>query len=207
MTDITGVPAFGGGGFAARQIPDQPVPAVPEVAKSATDGSATSTRDETSRGQNGSNTNADREKPQNDAAYAPSARHDENIIAGPTPAFQASVLEVESDLKNVIAKVEAKRTQLADEAAIAPSPAPSGKSADTDTRMGATSSPDAPTEARTRDVNESALSAETSAPKAETAPPQAKPTGSATAPTETVDPETAHAGPAASQSTPYDPQS
>jgi len=194
MTDITGVPAFGGGGFASRQLPETPKPVVQEVAKPAADGSATNSQGETLRGQNGADYQSKRDSNDADQKRRDAVR-DDIVLSGPTPSFQASILEVEKDLRNVIARVEAKRTQQADEAAIAPrassvaEPEQTDQTPDTD--QATTASPLAPT------GTDDEPPAQDHAPSA----PQA-----ATAPTETVDPEVARSGPAATQETPYDPQ-
>lgn len=156
MSDVSGIPAFGGGGFAYRQVEAQPTQAVPEITSGANNGSATSNRGQDLPGQN-SHADQNREltlrrakreslapaqaseqgSQQNAAAQArneeasadkAAVREDgrvelsgKDVHVGPTPAFQASVLEVDRDLRNVIAQVEAKRTQASDEAAIAPS--------------------------------------------------------------------------------------
>ncbi|WP_460275240.1 hypothetical protein [Celeribacter sp. ULVN23_4] len=134
MTNLTGVPSFGGGGFAFRQPPDPPEPAVPQVAKTALNGTATYTKGNELPGQNGTKLSYERTT---DEASATSARRTsmsedqsahtaydpdlpDDILVGPTPAFQASVLEVELDLRNTIAELAAKRSQSTDEAAIAP---------------------------------------------------------------------------------------
>ncbi|SLN57428.1 hypothetical protein AQS8620_02540 [Aquimixticola soesokkakensis] len=52
-------------------------------------------------------------------AIAPPERFDPDMLTGPTPAFQASILEVESDLRNVLARIESERAIQADSAAIA----------------------------------------------------------------------------------------
>ncbi|AJE47743.1 hypothetical protein [Celeribacter indicus] len=143
MTTITGVPAFGGGGFAFRPSPDPPRPAVPPIAETATDGAATFTNGNGFAGQTGAaftrhhgagghggsgDPSGDPQAGKRDArtgSMAP-ARDPlpDDVIAGPTPAFQASVLEVERDLRMAIARLEAKRAREADEAAIAPVPRP-----------------------------------------------------------------------------------
>lgn len=137
MTDILGVPAFGGGGFSQRVPPDQPRPSIPHIAQPANDGTSTSQKGRDLPGQNGdthsktrstSDAAQDAPKARGDGKTTPDAwdepkRLDPYTLTGPTPAFQASVLEMESDLRNVIAQVEAKRALKTDESAIAPSPA------------------------------------------------------------------------------------
>ena len=220
MTDISGVPAFGGGGFAHRQPPEQPRPAVPEPAKTATDGSATFNKGSDLPGQNGLKFQLGYRKstgegpapaadnPARTTAPSEGAREmrgdvdldQKNLLTGPTPAFQASVLEVEQDLRHVIAQVEAKRTQKADEAAIAPtSPEPR---AHNEGRAGASERADqkapadhqGPPEQQAADdganAKDSLASTAASYERAAQTPPP--------------DREAAYAGPAATPSTPYD---
>jgi|GEM_PF-6944661 hypothetical protein len=131
MTNVTGVPAFGGGGFAFRQPPDPPEPAVPQVTGTALNGTATYTKGNELPGQNGtditypksaetSRSKAVTVSDNGERAAIFGEKLPEDALVGPTPAFQASVLEVELDLRNALAEIAAKRTQSADEAAIAP---------------------------------------------------------------------------------------
>lgn len=216
MTDMLGMQGFGGGNIAYRQPPENPRPAVPEISASENNGSATFTKDQNLRGQNGSENVAKRDDTnaretrkeaarEDRAAYAPTdrndtrqtrePRNDENVIAGPTPAFQASVLEVERDLKNVIAKVEAKRTALADEAAIAPrASAPEASEPTFESGAGtpaATSSDTAPVTTATKSAEPEVQTSKPETPDA----PQAQ--------TQPSDPAAAPSGPAAAQETPY----
>ncbi|MFT6526662.1 MAG: hypothetical protein ACJAYH_000345 [Celeribacter sp.] len=131
MSDILGVPAFGGGGISHRPPPDHLGPKVPEVTAIANDASATFNKGTDLPSQNGDSFDTSKSKRDDAGAYAPSDPHeklfekphfDADTLTGPTPSFQASLLEVESDLRNVIAQVEAKRAQKSDAAAIAPAP-------------------------------------------------------------------------------------
>lgn len=131
MSDIFGVPAFGGGGVSLRSPPQNLGQTVPSVAATADDSSATFNKGSTLPGQNGDSFGTTQSVREDAGAYAPSDPRDALIqqqpldadtLTGPTPAFQASLLEVESDLRNVIARVEAKRAQISDAAAIAPAP-------------------------------------------------------------------------------------
>ncbi|RPE71837.1 hypothetical protein EDD53_0967 [Pacificibacter maritimus] len=127
MTDLFGVQAVSGGGT-IRSNADLSVPAVPKVAE-ATHGGDTGDNQKANlprqTGESGSKTIAQDQsgpyepKPVSDT-NTPREDYDPNMLTGPTPSFQASVLEVESDLRNIIAQVEAKRAITLDEAAIAP---------------------------------------------------------------------------------------
>ncbi|WP_417271355.1 hypothetical protein [Celeribacter sp.] len=196
MTDISGVPAFGGGGFVARQAPDTLEPVVREAAEPATtNGSAAQSQGETLLGQNGTYNQSNHDSSDADQKRRDAVR-DETVLTGPTPAFQASILDFERDLRNVIARIEAKRTQQADEAAIAPRAVemsiPAAQNAEaTETGQIPPVTPLASTEAMEPPAEQPAL------PVAQMV----------TAPAEPVDPEAVHSGPAATQNTPYDPQS
>ncbi|WP_417260051.1 hypothetical protein [Celeribacter sp.] len=192
MTDISGVPAFGGGGFVERQAPDTPEPVVREVAEPATtNGSAAQSQGETLLGQNGTYNQSNHDSSDADQKRRDAVR-DETVLTGPTPAFQASILDFERDLRNVIARIEAKRTQQADEAAIAPRAV----------EMSIPAAQDA--QATVPPVTPLASTEAMEPPAEQPALPVAQ---MVTAPAEPVDPEAAHSGPAATQNTPYDPQS
>ncbi|MBW6417010.1 hypothetical protein [Celeribacter sp. PS-C1] len=195
MTNIAGVPALGGGGFAFRQPPDPPKPDVPQIAETALNGTATYTKGNELPGQNGeilsykldevsdasSATEAERAMK---AVYGiDTSELPDDILTGPTPAFQASVLEVELDLRNTIAEIAAKRTQAEDEAAIAPRSAAKAEGA----------------EARPPE------DAATSAPEVEAIDMATEEVlALSDAPAEAIDPETRLSGPAAVQRTPFD---
>jgi hypothetical protein len=131
MSELLGVPAFGGGGFSNRPPPDQPGPTVPAVAALASDSSATFNKGANLPGQNGDTNTKTKQVHEESGAYAPRdprevsearAQFDPNMLTGPTPSFQTSILEMESDLRTVIARVEAKRAMHFDGNAIAPAP-------------------------------------------------------------------------------------
>lgn len=195
MTNIAGVPAFGGGGFAFRQPPDPPKPDVPQIAETALNGTATYTKGNELPGQNGDILSYKIDEASDASSVTASERamaseYDtdktelpDDILTGPTPAFQASVLEVELDLRNTIAEIAAKRTQVEDEAAIAPRNAAKAESAEAT----------APVEAAT---NASEDSAKDMAAKEVMA--------LSDAPAEAIDPEARLSGPAAVQRTPFD---
>lgn len=200
MTNLTGVPSFGGGGFAFRQPPDPPEPAVPQVAETALNGTATYTKGNELPGQNGTKLSYERttdetstssarrtsmsEYQSANAAYDPDLPDD--ILVGPTPAFQASLLEVELDLRNTIAELAAKRSQSTDEAAIAP--------ATTASRQANEQAPE-PTEA----LSDSSATSESDADDS-----AANNAANNAAVSEDQDPEARFAGPAAVLPTPYD---
>jgi hypothetical protein len=182
-----GVPAFGGGGFAFRQPPDPPEPAVPQVAGTALNGTATYTKGNELPGQNGTDVTYDDTTGTSQTDAVNGAASDtvasrftlgedlpEDILVGPTPAFQASVLEVELDLRNALAEIAAKRSQTTDEAAIAPATS-------TPTTTGADRA-----SVQARDLAQDTQTALTATPS------------------EAQDPEARHSGPAAVLRTPYD---
>ncbi|WP_417274576.1 hypothetical protein [Celeribacter halophilus] len=205
MTNVTGVPAFGGGGFAFRQPPDPPKPDVPEIAETALNGTTTYTKGNELPGQNGDILTY----PRTDASEAdtatgavptsvvehPSAAQNalpEDVLVGPTPAFQASVLEVRMDLRNAIAEHAAKRTQSEDEAAIAPS-AHSQSAGMSDAR-----SASMPDRVPLENGNEATRDAHAEQQAVE------QTLSLSAVPAEAIDPESRYAGPAAVQPTPFD---
>ncbi|SFJ04369.1 hypothetical protein [Celeribacter neptunius] len=209
MTNIAGVPAFGGGGFAFRQPPDPPEPAVPQIAETALNGTATYTKGNELPGQNGeplsyrlpevseeSEANVTASEKAMTESYDISERLPEDVLTGPTPAFQASVLEVELDLRNTIAELAARRSQAADERAIAAaaseqrSDAPTSVQAQRQTAEETTEAPDTTAEDSATDYAEDSAKAQTTALSA--------------TPSEAQDPEAQYAGPAAVLRTPYD---
>lgn len=185
MTNITGVPAFGGGGVAFRQPPDPPQPAVPAISQTGLNGAATYTKGNELPGQNGANfsyrssSEAEEEErgsapkpaPETDADFETTSKHPDDILTGPTPAFQASVLEVELDLRNALAEIAAKRTQAADEAAISPVEQPPE-----DSRPSDISRPDRTALSELSDTRDAAT------------PPDQSPTGSEADPSQTSTP-------------------
>lgn len=203
MTNVTGVPAFGGGGFAFRQPPDPPKPDVPKIAETALNGTATYTKGNELPGQNGDILTYPREiDAEADTAAVPTYVTEyplaaqnalpEDVLAGPTPAFQASVLEVRMDLRNAIAEHAAKRTQSEDEAAIAPSPRSQSD------EMSDTRSASMPDRVPLEDGSEATIDAHAEQQAVEQTLPLSA------APAEAIDPESLYAGPAAVQPTPFD---
>ncbi|WP_417245658.1 hypothetical protein [Celeribacter sp.] len=197
MTNVTGVPAFGGGGFAFRQPPDPPKPDVPKIAETALNGTATYTKGNELPGQNGDILTYPRESDAEadttsvavptfvaEHPFAAQNALPKDVLAGPTPAFQASVLEVRMDLRNAIAEHAAKRTQSEDEPAIAPSAR--SQSAGKSDRVPLENRNEATRDAHVeQQVVEQTLSL-------------------SAAPAEATDPESRYAGPAAVQPTPFD---
>lgn len=191
MSDLLGVPAFGGGGVSLRSLPVNPGQTVPDVAAIADDTSATLNKGINVPGQNGDSFDISQSNRDNAGAYAPldprdalaQRQHlDVDTLTGPTPAFQASLLEVESDLRNVIARVEAKRAQISDATAIAPAPQINASHNVSESQASAALSPSAQT---------------ASAPNVATQAPQAE------APIDALDREAAYSGRAATPETPY----
>jgi hypothetical protein len=203
MSDILGVPAFGGGGALYKPTPDQPEPTVPAVAALASDSSATFNKGANLPSQNGE---TDTKKAQEQSgAYAPQdprdaaearAQFDPYILTGPTPSFQASVLEMESDLRNVIAQVEAKRALKSDEGAITPM----SKSGEADARIVKTTEAEQSPTSR-RDQRETPTSVELHETSSQPAPQFAAQQDVTQA--QVQDREAAYAGQAATLTTPY----
>lgn len=204
MSDLFGVPAFGGGGISHRPPPDHLGPKVPEVAAIASDASATFNKGSNLPGQNGDSFDTSKSKRDDAGAYAPSdprsaatdkPRFDADTLTGPTPSFQASLLEVESDLRNVIAQVEAKRAQDSDASAIAPAPRSTADSAiaDGEQQDKAALSPTA-----RRDLRDN-----TPKPDVPSAPDVAVKAPQVEVQTEIQDREAAYSGRAATPDTPY----
>lgn len=118
------VPSFANGAIISRPPSEATAQAVPKVAPPETDGSATSTkREDLPERQNHDSRDHD---PDKDGA-APSKRADpkpdpEEILAGPTPAFQASLPEIQRDLQVQIARLEAARQHRDDNTATPSTP-------------------------------------------------------------------------------------
>ena len=201
MSDFNGMPAFGVGGLAMRHPLETSKQAVPEVAKTATDGSATNKRGDTSSDQNGAYSQSKRDSVVSEQQRKDAVR-DETVLTGPTPAFQASILEVEKDLRNVIARVEAKRTQQSDEAAIAPRAAQGDAQA-----AQKTDRPEASHDGAAKGVADVSTAGSVDRGEAPEQVRDAPAPQTVPAPSQSGDPEAAHSGPAATQSTPYSPPS
>ena len=109
MSDSFGQISVGPASHAARPAPQAPRPAVP-----ATEGARSS----------GTATDHSRSR---DADDAPRRRPALDPQPGPPPSFEASLLELESDLQSVIKRVEAAREKARDLHAVdpeRPSPTP-----------------------------------------------------------------------------------
>ncbi|MBU2935465.1 MULTISPECIES: hypothetical protein [Pacificibacter] len=202
MSDILGVSAFGGSGVSLRSPPQNLGQTMPKVAATADDTSATFNKGSTLPSQNGDSFDTTQSIREDAGAYAPTDPRDAlvqkqpldaDILTGPTPAFQASLLEVESDLRNVIARVEAKRAQISDAAAIAPAPQKDSANSVSGSQNSLEISPTA-----RRDLREVTPKTETQpAPEVKIESPQAE------VQTEALDREAAYAGRAAIPETPY----
>lgn len=202
MSDILGVPAFGGGGGSLRPPPVDLGQTVPEVTAIADDTSATFNNGSNLPSQNGDSFDSSQVNHDTAGAYAPSdprdtltekPHFDTDTLTGPTPAFQASLLEVESDLRNVIARVEAKRAQVSDAAAIAPAPQTTMSNTGSGSQDTAALAPTA-----RRDLRD-----ETSKVDTQTALDLAAKAPQAEVQTEILDREAAYSGRAATPETPY----
>ncbi len=105
MAEFNGIPPVGNSSV-VRPAPMAPPPAVPGVEASLKGGGLSGRMDAQGRapgpGRTGlqSSGTADEDRPR---------QADRDQLAGPSPAFQASVLELELDLQNTIARVEAAR--------------------------------------------------------------------------------------------------
>ncbi|MGB5557223.1 MAG: hypothetical protein WBN04_04330 [Paracoccaceae bacterium] len=107
MSDIIGPISVGPASHAARPAPQAPHPAVPSLENSQSSGTATDDK---------------RRDPDLTARRSLQAL---DPMPGPPPAFEASLLELESDLQSVIKRVAAAREKARDLHAVAPeSPSP-----------------------------------------------------------------------------------
>ncbi len=197
MSDLFGVQSFRNGGDVSSSPPVQPRQDAAAVAAISDDPAAQMRNDAHSFNKNG-NVDVHRSKNDDSGAYAPSAPRDasrnepqldEKTLAGPTPAFQVSLLEMESDLRTVIAQVEAKRAHTHDGDNIARP----------HSREDSTSQAQMPR----ADKGQHALAAPANAPDTtEMAAPVEAPKSAA--PNNIQDRETAYFGTAAQLETPYD---
>ncbi|MEN8832709.1 hypothetical protein, partial [Pacificibacter sp.] len=192
------------GGDVSSSPPVQPRQDAAAVAAISDDPAAQMRNDAHSFNKNGnvdvprSKVDVPRSKNDDSGAYAPSAPRnasqnepqlDEKTLAGPTPAFQVSLLEMESDLRTVIAQVEAKRAHTHD----------GDNAAQPHSREDVTSQAQMPR----ADKDQHSLAAPTSAPNTtEMASPVEAPKSAA--PNNIQDREAAYFGSAAQLETPYD---
>ncbi|MEN8873638.1 MAG: hypothetical protein ABF285_06135 [Pacificibacter sp.] len=204
MSDLFGVQSFRNGGDVSSSPPVQPRQDAAAVAAISDDPAAQMRNDAHSFNKNGnvdvprSKVDVPRSKNDDSGAYAPSAPRnasqnepqlDEKTLAGPTPAFQVSLLEMESDLRTVIAQVEAKRAHTHD----------GDNAAQPHSREDVTSQAQMPR----ADKDQHSLAAPTSAPNTtEMASPVEAPKSAA--PNNIQDREAAYFGSAAQLETPYD---
>lgn len=98
MAEFSGIPPVGINSI-VRPAPEAPPPAVPVVEASLKGGGLSGRMSSDSR--NAASSGEHRR--------AEPGRADQDQLAGPSPAFQASILELELDLQNTIARVEAAR--------------------------------------------------------------------------------------------------
>ena len=144
MGDFAGILPFGGGGVPIRSPNDTPKPAIQPVAGGSA-GQGASARMDQGRA----------ELPFMPKSKERGADHEEygpHVLTGPTPAFQASVLEMERDLQQTIARLEAARGMQESDAA-----------------MGVLDQAETPEDAETKDEV-----AETSAPESSPETPEAE---------------------------------
>lgn len=102
MSDSFGLNSIGPASHAARPAPQAPRPAIPALEDSRSSGTAT----DHSRSR--------------DPDVAPRRPPALDPMPGPSPAFEASLLELETDLQSVIKRVEAAREKARDLHAVAP---------------------------------------------------------------------------------------
>ena len=103
MSDSLGLSSVGPASHAARPAPRAPQPAVSSPENTQSSGTATD---------HGRDRHANSEMHRNRPAIDP--------LPGPPPAFEASLLELESDIQSVIKRVEAAREKARDLHAISP---------------------------------------------------------------------------------------
>lgn len=120
--ELGALSSFGGGIAPARISPETAVPAVAPIEPGQHSHGASPQMDS---GQRGADTGVrDRHRADNPAETGAqrAERPDPNVLTGPSPAFQASVLELEQDLQNVIARLEAARGKRESDTAMGPVP-------------------------------------------------------------------------------------
>ena len=103
MSDIIGLIPVGPASHAARPAPQAPRPAVPRLENSQSSGTAT-----------------EHDRRRDPGSTAQPSLQARDPMPGPPPAFEASLLELESDLQSVIKRVAAAREKARDLQAIAP---------------------------------------------------------------------------------------
>ena len=119
MGEIAGLPQLGGGGIPLRLNTDRNGQGVPPV-EAALRGRGLDGRMPSGGG--GARAEARRGDPKPDQETPP-RRLDVHTLTGPSPAFQATVLELERELRQSIARIEAAQGLPEAASAIAP-PAP-----------------------------------------------------------------------------------
>ena len=116
MVDLAGIPPFGGGGVNIRQTPDSPAPQVP-VVEATLKGQSLSSRGSSNASQHESgHQGGHNPKPDSPQIHEPI---DPNVLPGPPPAFQISLLELDRDLAQTLARLNATQAIQSDANAIA----------------------------------------------------------------------------------------
>ena len=144
MGDIAGSLPFGGGGVPIRSQNDTPKPAIQPVASGAA-GQGVGARMDQGRPDRPLLPNGkDQDTPSQQRGGRDYGPH---VLTGPTPAFQASVLEMERDLKQTIARLEATRGKQESDAAMGfldPADLPADESAEATGMPTEAAEPDTP---------------------------------------------------------------
>ena len=126
MGDLAGILPIGSGGSTVRPHVETTTQAVPAVQSTVAGQSLAS--------QNGSGGSQGKGQKGTESDTAPAFKRkspvDPNAHAGPTPAFQVSVLEMDKDLQQALARLEAERSKPENDAAIAPVSQPETQEAD-----------------------------------------------------------------------------
>ncbi|MCP3968864.1 MAG: hypothetical protein GY717_00805 [Rhodobacteraceae bacterium] len=113
MVDLAGIPPFGGGGVNVRPVNDAPASAVPAV-EAAGAGQGLAGRMDSERSQTGSGQGW-QQAPQPGIVQ----ETDPHALPGPPPTFQISLLEMDRDLSQMLARINATHAIASDAAAIA----------------------------------------------------------------------------------------
>jgi hypothetical protein len=220
MTDMFGVQKFGGAEFAQVTPLDQSKPIVPQIADTANDGSALSHQGADLPGQNGAQiTLLTEEASASERSVSIEPRQQEpaiiiysaNMVTGPTPTFQVSLMDLGTELRNEIAMSQAKQTFVPDIDAGAPVMALS-----VDAQMAASSASDGIEASDTSSILSAEVSSPTERRDTQTLQPVIDLAAKVTAtddilpqapqlmPRQVQDPEAAYAGTIALQARPYD---
>jgi len=132
MVDLRGMPPAYMGNMTFHRAPDpsaNKTPAIEESkAASSLSGGSLSGQSRNFFDRTGSAN--DNSAPDTAKADRPMEKRDENTNAGPPPSFQISILELERDLSQQLARVNAEQSLARDILAVAPSPANGATRAD-----------------------------------------------------------------------------